>query len=326
MFVAVRHRFLGLTGDLLPFLSHHRMGPNLDRITPRTGKRAIAERSGGHIDAAVDGYRHQYHPLYEGPSVIAGTGWGDHFAVGQSASPGESPCGSFAPCAAHICSKKYLGFFQKFGVVLGRKRLRLLKKRGHLFVVEFGRSCGARGHRDADFPEEFLQSSRGTDADQSRGACRRVVEHMRSIGRDVDCLARMDDRLLPSKCGFDLPIQHDECFFKVMAMWPRATAGRDVHVDHTESAFCVFSIDGDGVGISDETDVGLFAFTIGIRRSQGAIEIVGRKGRVLSLCLWHSLLLEALSTSTCGPKIENANARADCDADKKLAAIAISVI
>jgi hypothetical protein len=38
---------------------------------------------------------------------------------------------SFAPCAAHICSEKHLGFFQKFRAVLGRKCLRLLKKRGH---------------------------------------------------------------------------------------------------------------------------------------------------------------------------------------------------
>src|ERR1700675_501289 len=80
-----------------------------------------------------------------------------------------------------------LGLFQKFGVVFGRKYLRLLKKRGHLFVVQFGRSCGASRHGDADFQEEFLLSCGGADADQTGGVCRRVVELMRSIGRNVDC-------------------------------------------------------------------------------------------------------------------------------------------
>jgi hypothetical protein len=110
---------------------------------------------------------------------------------------------------------------------------------------------------------------------------------MRSVCRNIDCLAGVDDGFLSAKCCFDLSIQHDECFFKVMAMWPRATAGRDMHIDHAEPAFCVVSIDGDGVGISDETDVGQFSFMIGIRGSQSAIEIVGRKGRVLCLYFWH---------------------------------------
>ncbi len=110
---------------------------------------------------------------------------------------------------------------------------------------------------------------------------------MRSIGRNVDCFTPADDGFLSAKCCFDLSIQHDECFFKVMAMWPRATAGRNVHIDHAEPAFCVVSTDLDGVGIADETDVGQLSFMIGIRGSQGATEIVGRKGRVFCLCFWH---------------------------------------
>jgi hypothetical protein len=101
---------------------------------------------------------------------------------------------------------------------------------------------------------------------------------MRSIGRNVDCFTPADDGFLSAKCCFNLSIQHDECLFKVMAMWPRATAGRDVHVDHAEPAVGVVSIYRDGVGISDETDVGQLSFMIGIRGSQSAIEIVGRKG------------------------------------------------
>jgi hypothetical protein len=141
-------------------------------------------------------------------------------------------------------------------VVFGGKRLRLLEKRGHLLIIEFGRSCRASRHGYAYLQEELLLSSRGADADQPGGVCRRVVKLMWSIAWNVDCLACVDDGFLSSKYCFDLSIQYDECFFKVMAMWPRAAAGRDVHIDHAEPAFCVVSIDGDGVGISDETDVG----------------------------------------------------------------------
>jgi hypothetical protein len=110
---------------------------------------------------------------------------------------------------------------------------------------------------------------------------------MRSIGGNINCFTPADDGFLSAKYCFDLSIQHDECLFKVMAMWPRSTAGRDVHIDHAEPAICVVSIDGDGVGISDETDVGQFFLMIGIRGSQSAIEIVGRKGRILCLYFWH---------------------------------------
>ena len=91
---------------------------------------------------------------------------------------------------------------------------------------------------------------------------------MRSIGRNVDCFACADDGFLSAKCCLDLSIQHDKCFFKVMAMWSRATAGRDVHVDDAKATFCIVSIYGNGVSISDKTDVGQLSFMIGIRQGQ----------------------------------------------------------
>ena len=123
------------------------------------------------------------------------------------------------------------------------------------------------------------------------------MKHVRSIGRDVDCLAGMDDGFLSAKCCFDLSIQHDECFFKVMAMRPRTTAGRDMHINHAEPAFGVVSIDGDGVGIANETDVRQLSFAIGIRGSQGAFEIVGRKGRILCLRFWPAASVREIAPS-----------------------------
>jgi len=136
----------------------------------------------------------------------------------------------------------------------------------------------------------------------------------------------VDDGFLSAKCCFDLSIQHDECFFKVMAMRPRAAAGRDMHIDHAEPAFCVVSINGDGVGISDETDVEQFSFMIGFAEVRLRLRSSGGTGGNCVLVSGILLLLEVLSISFCGPKIERANARADCDADKTPSATANSVI
>jgi len=93
----------------------------------------------------------------------------------------------------------------------------------------------------------------------------------------------MDDGLLSSECCFDLSIQHNESFFKVMTMRAGSAARRDVHVDHAEAAICVLSIDSYGVGIADQTDVGMLSCVIGIGRGQVAIEIVWRNRRKLCL-------------------------------------------
>ena|ERR1035438_4517533 len=174
-----------------------------------------------------------------------------------------------------------LSLFQQFGMVLGGKCLRLCKKRGHLLLIQFGRSGGTGRDGHAYFLKEFLLSRWGAGADQTSGVCSCVAELVGSIGRYVDGLACVDNGFLAAECSFDLSIQDDERFLKVVAMRAGASARRDVHVNHAETAFRVVSIDGDGIGIADETDVGVFPVMVRIGKGQVAIEIVGRNRRVL---------------------------------------------
>ena len=82
------------------------------------------------------------------------------------------------------------------------------------------------------------------------------MKMVRGIGRNIDCVARTHDERLTTEGHFHLAVKKDEGLFEVVTMRPGTAACRDVHVDHAEPAVGVASIDRDGVGIADETDMG----------------------------------------------------------------------
>ncbi len=82
-----------------------------------------------------------------------------------------------------------------------------------------------------------------------------VAEPVRRVGWDVDGFASSDDCLLPAEGGVNLAVKDGEGFFKVLAVWGRPAAGRNVHVDEAVAPRSVFAGDEDGVGVADEAEV-----------------------------------------------------------------------
>jgi hypothetical protein len=72
-----------------------------------------------------------------------------------------------------------------------------------------------------------------------------------------------------------LTVEQDEGLFEIVTMWRWPAPWRHVHVDHTESTVGVFSGDGDGIRVSDQTDVG-GCFAAYLSEPQCTSEIVGR--------------------------------------------------
>ena len=82
------------------------------------------------------------------------------------------------------------------------------------------------------------------------------MELVWSVGRNIDRIASTQGGLLAPECYLHLTVEQDEGLLELVTMWRRPAPWRHVHVDHTESTVCVLSGDGDGVRISDQTDVG----------------------------------------------------------------------
>ncbi len=79
---------------------------------------------------------------------------------------------------------------------------------------------------------------------------------MRGVGGDVDGFSCLDGRFCATEGGFDFAFEDGEGLFEVVAVWGRASAGRDVHVDEAVFSGGVFGGEENGVGVSDEADVG----------------------------------------------------------------------
>ncbi len=68
--------------------------------------------------------------------------------------------------------------------------------------------------------------------------------------------AGVNGRLLATEGGFHLAFEQDKSFLEVVPVWWWTAAGRDMHVDDAEASGSLISCHGDGVGISDQPDVG----------------------------------------------------------------------
>src|ERR1700685_294619 len=104
---------------------------------------------------------------------------------------------------------------------------------------------------------------------------------VRSVRGDVDGVASLDDGFLSTKGGLHLSLKKDESLLEVVAMWRRATAGRNAHVDDAKASVGLVAGHGDGIGISHNADVRKTLIRIGLSNGEGALRVVGRKGRVL---------------------------------------------
>src|ERR1700677_1274783 len=90
------------------------------------------------------------------------------------------------------------------------------------------------------------------------------MELVRSVRRNIDCVASLDQRLFPAKCSLHLPFKKDKSLLEVMAMRPRAAAGRNVHVDNAKASVGLVAGHRDGIGISHYADVRKTLIRIGL--------------------------------------------------------------
>ena len=111
------------------------------------------------------------------------------------------------------------------------------------------------------------------------------MELVRSVRRDVDRVASLDNQFLSPKCGLHLALKQDECFLEVMAMRPRATAWQNVHVDHAKASVGLLAGNRDGVGIAHDANVRQTLIYLGLGNGEVALGVVGWKGRVLGRLL-----------------------------------------
>src|ERR1017187_9347028 len=113
------------------------------------------------------------------------------------------------------------------------------------------------------------------------------MELVRSVRRDVDGVASLDDGFLSTKGGLHLSLKKDESLLEVVAMRRRATAGRNVHVDDAKASVGLVAGHRDGIGISHDADVRKTPIRIGLSNGEVALRVVGRNGRVLRSFLEH---------------------------------------
>src|SRR6202167_3838488 len=104
---------------------------------------------------------------------------------------------------------------------------------------------------------------------------------VRSVRGNVDGVASLDDGFLSTKSGLDLSLKKDESLLEVVAMWRGSTAGGNVHVDDAKASVGLVAGHRDGIGISHDADVRKTLIRIGLSNGEGALRVVGRKGRIL---------------------------------------------
>ena len=149
----------------------------------------------------------------------------------------------------------FLRLFEQLRPVLGSQRHNFLHERGLLLFVELRRRCGPSRNRRSHFLEKFILTGRRADAEQPGGVRRSVVKTMGGVGRNVDGFACFHDRLLTTERRLHFTFQKNEGLLEVMSVWRRTASRWNVHIDHAESSRCFRSGDGDGVGVSDESNV-----------------------------------------------------------------------
>src|ERR1017187_6399243 len=114
------------------------------------------------------------------------------------------------------------------------------------------------------------------------------MELVRSVRRDVDGVASLDDGFLSTKGGLHLSLKKDESLLEVVAMRRRATARRNVHIDDAKASVGLVAGHRDGIGVSHDADVRKTLIRIGLSNGEAALRVIGRKGRVLWCFLEHS--------------------------------------
>jgi len=170
-----------------------------------------------------------------------------------------------------------------------------------LALIELRRRGRAGSDRNADFHKKPLLSRGRTDADQTRGLRRSIVELTRSIGGDVDSVPASHQGLPAAESCHDLAFEHDEGLFEVVPMGRRPAAWRYVHVDHAEAPVRLIAGDGDRVGVADQADMRKALIAARAGDGQPATKIVGRKRRVLPGLLGTCSLLATSLTECLSP-------------------------
>src|ERR1035438_1353631 len=105
------------------------------------------------------------------------------------------------------------------------------------------------------------------------------MELVRSVRRDVDCVASLNNGLFPPKGSLHLSLKQDESLFKVVTMRSRAAARRNVHVDNAKASVGLIAGDRDGIGISHDANMRKALIRIGLGNGEVALEVVRGKGR-----------------------------------------------
>jgi len=85
--------------------------------------------------------------------------------------------------------------------------------------------------RDTDLSEKLFLSGWRAYAEQPHDLPGTVGKRVGRIGRNVDSLPGVHDRLFAPESGFDLAFKDRERLLKIMAMGWRTASGWDVHVD-----------------------------------------------------------------------------------------------
>jgi hypothetical protein len=82
------------------------------------------------------------------------------------------------------------------------------------------------------------------------------MELVRSVRTNVNAVAGLDDGFLSAKGDFHLSLKQDERLLEVVAMRPRTTAGRNVHVDDAKAPVGLVTRHRDGTLPSQSAGAG----------------------------------------------------------------------
>jgi hypothetical protein len=175
----------------------------------------------------------------------------------------------------------FLCLFEQLRPVLGSQRHNLLHELGLLGFIELRRRRDPSRNRRSDCCEKLFLAGGRADAEQPGGVGRCIVKTMGRVGGNVDGVSCFQARFLTTERRLHFTFQNNESLLEVVAMGRRSTSRWNVHVDHAEFARCFRAGDGDGVGVSDQTNVRKSFLLIDLSKRQISLQVVGGNGGIL---------------------------------------------
>ena len=175
----------------------------------------------------------------------------------------------------------FLCLFEQLRPVFRSQHHNFLHELGLLGFIELRRRCGPSRNRRSDCCEKLLLPGRRADAEQPGSVGRYIVKTMWRVGGNVDGVSCFHNRFLTTKRCLHLTFQKNKSLIEVVPMWGRPTCRWNVHIYHAESPCCFRSGDGDGVGVSDQTNVRKSFILINLSNRQISLQVVGRKWGIL---------------------------------------------